>query len=517
SSDIVAAFGGFVAGGTIGVGLVMFAVITVVQFIVIAKGAERVAEVGARFALDALPGRQMSIDAGVRSGHLSDDDARRLRDELGKESQFYGAMDGAMKFVKGDAVAGLIITAINLVAGICIGVLERSMSVAESARWFALLTIGDGLVSQIPALLITVAAGVVTTRVGGAQDRADLGRRVFSELTSRPKVLFCAAAFAGGLAIVPGLPAVPFAIIGVGFALAGWQRRFVMRPTSADVHRGPAHAQAKEKIEDHRSVGSGADLMVNMVDPIGIDLDERLTEALGFRPGVPDKKNELIGNLIPELRDVLFNELGVRFPSVRVRTHVPDLPNGRFMVRIKDVPIVEGSIDPTRIMVADHPEALSGLGIETQVVSHPWSAAPSTLVAIEHRPLVEQLGYTAWTPAGQVALHLAQVLRTNASAFVGLQETFEMVQKLRDAYPSVVEEAVPKTVTVPQLTEILRRLVEERVSIKDLRTILETLVEIGDRQHDPVVRTEHVRAALGRQIANAYAGIGRQLPAVLLE
>ncbi|MEO1334262.1 MAG: type III secretion system export apparatus subunit SctV [Myxococcota bacterium] len=514
SSEIVAAFGRFVVGGTILVGLLMFVVITMVQFIVIAKGAERVAEVGARFALDALPGRQMSIDASLRSGHLSDIEAQRLREDLSQESQFHGAMDGAMKFVKGDAIAGLIITGLNLVAGMSIGVFEHGMSVSASVRWFTLLTIGDGLVSQIPALLITVAAGIVTTRVGG-QERTDLGRKVFSELTARPKVLFTAAGFSGCLAFVPGFPSLPFLMASMVFALVGWRRRFLVRPISTEIRRDQARAKAKEKLSQRAA--ASADLMINLVDPIGIDLNAQLTEELGFHSDARDEDNELVGSLIPELREVLFSELGVRFPSVRVRTHVPDLEEGRFVIRIKDVPLAEGVIDSAQIMVPEHSDAFSGLDIETREAIHPWGTGPSTFMAIEHRPLVEQLGYTAWTPAGQIALHLARVLRSSASSFVGLQETSEMVEKLEQAYPCVVREAVPKVVTVPQLTEILRRLVDERVSIKDLRTILETLVEIGDRQHDPVARTEHVRAALGRQIANTYASVGRQLSAVLLE
>ena len=519
AGTVVEAFGTFVVRGDLVVGLVVFVVITTVQFLVISKGAERVAEVSARFTLDAMPGKQMSIDAGERAGALTTDQAQAKREELGRESQFYGAMDGAMKFIRGDAVAGLVITALNLVAGMAIGVVRHDLPVDEAAHTFTLLTVGDGLVSQVPALIITLSAGMLTTRVTSHQAKSDLGTALQAELLGAPRALAIAAAFATAIACLPGLPRAPFLAIATVLGIAVVRRRFVVTRVSTKRagHLETLKAKVGQSVQQAKAQRALADQLVNAVNPVGIDLDPALTLACGFTPGVDDARTELIGTLIPELRDALFHELGVRFPSVRVRTSVHDQSPCTFVIRVKDVPVTEGRIEPDRVMVIERPEVLDQLGLETIRGTHPWYDLPTSLLPTSSAAIVEDLGYAPWTPAGQLALHLGHVFRQHAERFVGIHETTEMLDRLAKTYPSVVQEAVPKVVTVPQLTDVLRRLLDERVSIRDLRSILEALIECSDRAHDSVSRTEAVRAGLGPQIAFAHAGLGKQLPAVLLE
>ena len=518
---VVEAFGRFVVDGDLVVGLVVFAVLTLVQFMVIGKGAERVAEVAARFTLDAMPGKQMAIDAAERAGALTDAQAQARRDELGRESQFYGAMDGAMKFIRGDALAGLAITALNLGAGFGIGVLKFSLTPAQAAQTYTMLTIGDGLVSQLPALLITLSAGLLTTRVAARpRERGDLGGTLHRELFGHPRALAMASAFAVMLACLPGLPVWPFLLAGTLFAVGLVHRAFVVRGGEIESSRSRVEAlkaRVGDKVRQAKAQRALADQMINIVHPLGIDLDPYLSRACGFEVGVDDADTELIGALLPEVRDAMFSELGVRFPSVRVRTSVPGMSPSTFAVRINDVPVADGQIEPGRVLVAERSEVLKELGVDARATTHPWGDLPASIVPVARRAVIEDLGYTVWSPSGQVVLHLARIMRAQASLFVGLQETTAMLEKLEQAYPSVVREAVPKVVTVPQLTDILRRLLDERVSIRDLRSVLEALVESAEQAHDPIVRTEIVRAALGRQIAHAHAGLGRQLSALLLD
>ena len=514
---VVEAFGRIVVGGDVVVGLAVFAVITLVQFLVIGKGAERVAEVGARFTLDAMPGKQMSIDAALRAGSIDDGEARQQREELSRESQFYGAMDGAMKFIRGDAIAGLAITGLNLVAGLAIGVGQHGLSISDAGRTYTLLTIGDGLVSQIPALMITLSAGMLTTRVAGrARTRNDLGARIQSELLGRPRALAIGAGFALATSALPGLPMLPFAAVAAVLACVAARGRFVRSPTS-ETRLDALKREIDKNVKQSKGQRSGADAMMNVVHPVGIDLDPALSRAAGFDAVEHDDETELIGELLPELRDTLFREVGVVFPSVRVRTHARVRSPHNFVIRLKDVPVIEDHVDPDGLMVVEDAETLRGLGVPAEATEHPWGPIAASSLPVGHRAIVEDLGYTTWSPAGWVALSLARVLRQNAASFVGLEETKAMLDKLECCYPTVVREAVPKVVTVPQLADILRRLVEERVSIRDLRAVLEALVDGGEPSSDPVTRTEHVRASLGAQIAYAHVGLGQQLAAVLLD
>jgi type III secretion protein V len=516
AGEVVEAFGEFVVRKDLVVGLTIFLLITLVQLLVIGKGAERVAEVGARFTLDAMPGKQMSIDAALRSGALTDEEAQAKRLELGRESQFYGAMDGAMKFVRGDAVAGLVICALNLIAGLILGVTRDQLSPSDALDVYAILTVGDGLVSQIPALLITLAAAVLTTRVEGK--KSGLAADLKEELIARPKVLFVGAGFALGLGAIPGLPLLPFATIAGLLAFAGGRIRAREQRTEETV-RGTTSFQRSldKKVQQAKAQQAAVDSVAPAVPPIGIDLDPVLSRALGFGVGLPDAETELLGLLIPQLRDALYLETGIRFPGIRVRSNVAELAPRTFVIRIKDVPVMEEAIAIDRALAIETPARLARFGVDTQPSVHPLSGIEVGLVPLDKQQALEAAGVSTWSPAGIVALHLIAQLRRHARSFIGLQETSEMLDRLAKVYPALVRETVPKVLSVRDLADVLRRLADEGISIRDLKTILECLADHAIHQNDGVALTEAVRASMALQIGHAYAGLSGRLSVVLLE
>jgi type III secretion protein V len=475
AGEIVVAFGSFVTGGDLAVGLVMFLVITLVQLLVVAKGAERVAEVGARFSLDAMPGRQMSIDAAVRSGFYDEAEAERRRELLSRESQLFGNMDGAMKFVKGDAIAGLVITALNLVAGMGLGVVRDSIPLAEAAELYTVLTIGDALVSQIPAVLITLAAGVLVTRVvdrdeGRDRDRSDrsknLGFSVKREVFGNATALWAAAAVIFLLAMVPGLPAIPFflaALLLAGINLASgfaehWPKGQVSGGTGT--HDARLRPEVEKKIEAAKAQRALADQLSPSVAPLGLDLDPKLSAALGFDdPRASEGDLELLGVFIPQLRDALYLETGVRFPAVFVRSGQAGLAANELVVRVNDVPVLRARVDAKRLLAIAPPDELRRLGVTAEAVRHPLTGTTVASVPVDARDVLEASGITVWSPAGVVTLHIANILRKRASSFIGLQEVAELVERMEKAYPALVKEVVPKVVSLSQLVGVLRRLV----------------------------------------------------------
>ena len=528
AGEVVKAFGEFVLRGDVIVGMVIFLVITLVQFLVIAKGAERVAEVGARFTLDAMPGKQMSIDASVRSGAITEEEGQDKRDELGRASQMFGNMDGAMKFVKGDAIAGLIITAINLIAGAAIGVGRLNLSIADSLQTYAVLTVGDGLVSQIPALLITLAAGILVTRVEAKDKTKNLGHSLKEELFGDAKVLNIGGALMIILGLVPGLPFIPFFLCGMSALSFGATRSLFPKLLAKRMPKGPGAStmarqmafkeKLEKKVEEAKKQKSVTDRLAPSVVPIGIDLDANLSAALGFQEGdEEDDSADLIATYIPQLRDALYLETGVRFPGVRVRPYVRNLPENTFVVRINDVPVMQDRLDPTCYLATAAPEKLMRLGINPRPVMHPVSKAKISMVTADEKEVVEAAGVSVWDAAGTIALYVAAVLRKKSKEFIGVQEVSELVDRLEKAYPALVKEVVPRVVTVPQLVSVLRRLVDEGVCIRNLKNIIEAMGEFGVRDGDALFLTEKVRTALGAQLAYAYCGMSNHLPVLLLD
>ena len=456
AGDMIASFGNFVVQGNYVVGAVVFLILTLIQFLVIAKGSERVAEVGARFTLDAMPGKQMSIDAELRSGGIGQDEAKKKRSTLQRESQFYGAMDGAMKFVKGDAIAGIIITIINILGGLAIGITMRDMSAGDALKTYGLLTIGDGLVSQIPALLISTAAGLVVTRVASESEDSSLGSEVASQIFGNARALSIAAVFLFGLAIIPGLPTLPFLVLATVFAVVAF--RLKARSMSGVTPPAEEGAQSAEETEARKK-------MVPIMVPIFVELgDELATELHADGP-----QGLAVERQVPAIRDRVFLELGVSVPGVRVRRSGSLGPRD-FMVAVQEVPVSSGSIPPNAIATA----------------------------------------------AKLIGKHIHSAVIKRAPDFVGLQEVQSMLDQLERAYPALVRNVVPKPVSLPLLADVLRRLVEEGISIRPLREILEALATHASNERDPIALTELVRSALRRQITHKHSRQG-VLPVFMLD
>jgi len=451
AGEVIFAFGNFVVRGNYVVGAVVFLILTIIQFIVIAKGSERVAEVGARFVLDAMPGKQMAIDAELRSGSIDGNEARRRRRALARESQFYGSMDGAMKFVKGDVIASLVITAVNIVGGLAIGVGQRGMAVPDALKRYGLLTIGDGLVSQIPALILSTAAGVLVTRTASEEPDTPLGEELSRQLFGMPKALLVASVFVLGLAAVPGLPAAPFVVLGVALF-------WVARAREKQIER-ESNASATEPTRDPKRGPHFAPLVV----PWAIDVSADLLPLLEDTPQTSGIRSRALA-----LRSSIFGELGVPLPAPVVRASA-ELASGTVALSLFEV--------PTRLFAVNADEAsLAGLFAEVELQ-----------------------------------------LEARASDFLGLTETQRLLDALEEFSPATVRNVVPKPISVTALCDILKRLVEERVSIRDLGRILEALATVGASERDPLNLAEYVRSQLRRPITFKLTGGAQQLGVVLLD
>jgi type III secretion protein V len=506
AGQVIYAFGNFVVAGNLVVGAVVFFILTVIQFIVIAKGSERVAEVGARFTLDALPGKQMSIDAELRGGHIDLAEARRRRALLTRESQFFGSMDGAMKFVKGDAIAGIIVLLTNIVGGLVIGTVQRGMDPATAVKTYTLLTIGAGLVSQIPALVISTAAGIIVTRVSSEEEGGHLGKDIGSQILAQPKALAIAAGLLGLLAIVPGLPTAPFAVLGgllglVAYRIIRWDRLVAGRARSTNT---PAAAP---------QLGvAGVEIPAPLLLPIAIDLSGVLSQSL-LPPAGPDRMER---ELLPAARARFFSETGIPLPAISVRPNAAGLSAGAYVLRLQEVPMARGEVVPGDGLVLDTCDHLRAMGIAAQPAVHP-EGRPAAWIPAGELGTARLRGVPTLAPEEVIVLHLLQVLRRYGHEFVGIQETQSLLDQLARTLPALVREVVPKVVSPALLTEILRRLAAEGVSLRSLREILGALAERAPADSDPVTLTEHVRAALRRQITFAYAGGSRVLHAYFLD
>jgi len=504
AGEVVYAFGNFVARGNFVVGGIIFIILVLVNFIVIAKGAERVSEVAARFTLDAMPGKQMSIDADLRAGSIDMEEGKKKRRDLERESQLFGAMDGAMKFVKGDAIAGIIVTVVNIVGGLTIGVVQKGLPVADAAKKYSLLTIGDGLVGMIPAILISTSAGIIVTRVGGEEEGANLGKDITQQLSAYPRAIAIAAGMLIAMALVPGLPKVPFFILGAG---AGTVAYLMLRKEKVGGEEGegengeengevPAAAEPQPK----EPINPDSELFIPVVTPIVLEVSDALVPFVDSR----QDGGKFLFELVPFMRDGLFVELGARYPGVRARGN-PGLPPGAYQIQINEVPVVTGQATLGHILVNDTVDRLRLMNVEGFEAINPATRQPAAWVPEDRKEMLEAAGLTTWDVPGYIILHLAAVLRRYAREFVGVQEVQTMLDQLEKAFPAIVKEVVPKVVTVLKLTDILGRLVEEEISIRDLRGILQALAEQGQTEADSVMLTEHVRAAQKRYVSNKYA------------
>lgn len=500
---VIEAFGDFVVSGNYVVGAVVFLILTIIQFVVIAKGSERVAEVAARFTLDALPGKQMAIDADLRAGLLDQAEARKRRHALQRESQFYGAMDGAMKFVKGDAIAGIIITVINICAGIAIGVLQRDMEAGQAMRVYGLLTIGDGLVSQIPALVISTAAGLIVTRVASEEEGTHLGEEISGQILAHPRAIAIVAGLLILLAFVPGLPTIPFLLLGAICAVVAyllWRARSRRSTGVTDELDDPARPGDAD--------GARA---LSEPSPISLELSADLSELVDSKNPGSDLASAVAG-----LRRQLHYDLGIRVPPVRVRGAVAGLPELGFSILLDDIPAARGELRQGYLLCHASADELRGLGIRTDEVEHPVTNESACWVPEAVSEQVRAAGFVLWSATDLIVAQMELLLRRKATHFLGLQDTQGLLDGLENTHPALVRALVPRVVGVPLMADVLRRLVEEGVGVRNLKAVLEALLEWGEHEKDPVALTELVRSSLKAQITHQYASEEQTLAVYLL-
>jgi type III secretion protein V len=510
AGEIITAFGNFVIGGDIAVGLVIFLIITIAQFVVITKGSERVAEVAARFSLDALPGKQMSIDADLRNGDIDQATARGLRRALERESHLFGAMDGAMKFVKGDAIASIVVILVNLIGGLIVGTLRHGLTLAGAAETYSLLSVGDGLVAQIPSLLVSMAAGTVVTRVASERDR-DVGSEIVGQFLNEPRALFLGAVVLLALAFVPGFPMPAFILLAAIVGAVGlWSRRRKATPHEAEGEKAESAAAAS---------GSGPQTAIGTTD------GER-AEALPPPPTAPIvlRVGSELARAVPpagfdamaaQARTTLLNDLGIEAPAIAL--HVDEATgDDRFAIDFEGVPAGEGAIAPADLLVDDEPLHLDLLQVPYREGPPIVDRRHAIWVDRAYEAVLSEAGLAFASPLQVLARCLLQTLYRRASSFVGIQETRKLLAKVQPDYGELVKEA-EKIAPLQKLAEILRRLVDENVPLRNLRGILEAVVEWGQREQNVVLLVEYVRMALGRQISFRYADGNRVIAAYMLE
>ena len=482
AGKVIEAFGHFLVGGNTAVGLVVFIILTLINFVVITKGAGRIAEVGARFTLDAMPGKQMAIDADLNAGLIDEKEAKRRRAETSQEADFYGAMDGASKFVRGDAVAGILIMAINVIGGLIVGVLQHNMELAQAANNYTLLTIGDGLVAQLPALIISVAAGLVVSRVG---DDGDMGSQVIGQVFSNPQVLILTAAILGILGLIPGMPNFVFLLLASGLGYLAW--RGGVRDVEGTAEEAPAAAAPVAPVESQEASWSD----VTPVDVLGLEVGYRLI------PMVDKGQDGELLKRIRGLRKKFASDIGFLAAPVHIRDNLELKPNA-YRIVLKGVEIGTGSAFPGQFM-AINPGRVSGplAGRET---TDPAFGLPAVWIDASQREQAHALGYTVVDASTVVATHLNHLILSHAPELLGRTETQALLDHIAKDSPKLVEDLVPKLLPLATVQRVLQNLLDEGVNIRDMRTIVEVLAEFSPRIQDPLELTSRIRQALGRAI-----------------
>ncbi|MZQ81573.1 flagellar biosynthesis protein FlhA [Paenibacillus sp. 5J-6] len=496
AGDVVRTFGSFVAQGNIVVGFVVFLILVLVQFIVITKGSERVAEVAARFTLDAMPGKQMSIDADLNAGLINEVQARERRQKIEREADFYGAMDGASKFVKGDAIAGIVILVINLIGGFIIGMTMKGMDFSEALQTFSILTIGDGLVSQIPALLISTAAGIIVTR---ASSEGNLGHDVTKQLTAQPKLLYIVAGTLVMLGIFTPIHwFTTFPIAGL-LVFAGYKMQKNLEREAIKEEQ----LVEEQQIEEVRSPESVISLL--QVDPIEFEFGYGLIPLADTQQG-----GDLLDRIILIRRQCAL-ELGVVVPVIRIRDNIQLRPN-EYIIKIKGNTVARGEL------LLNHYLAMSpGIdddsiaGIET---TEPAFGLPAIWIDESTKERAELSGYTVVDPPSVVATHLTEVIKKHTHELLGRQETKALIDNVRESYPALVDDLIPSVLSIGDVQKVLAKLLKEKISVRDLVTILETLADYGTYTKDPEILTEYVRQSLSRQITQQFTSLGDSLKVI---
>ena len=493
---VIMSFGQFVVGGNYVVGIVIFVILVVINFMVITKGAGRVAEVAARFTLDAMPGKQMAIDADLNSGMISDEEARTRRKEISMEADFYGAMDGASKFVRGDAIAGIIITLVNIGAGFIIGVAQQGMAMADAAQTYTILTVGDGLVGQIPALIISTGAGILVTRSAGS---GDFGSDLKSQFTLHPRALWVVSGILLFFALIPGLPTFSFLVLSAALAGIAW---LVQKGELAKASAPPAPEPEPEAPSEE-----------NYEEMLTVDLLE-LEVGYGLIPFVDAaQKGELLTR-IQAIRRQFALDMGFIVPPIHIKDNLQLKPN-EYAVLLKGVRIAGGEMLPGHYLAMNPGTASDSLrGVAT---TEPAFGLPATWISEDKRERAQMLGYTVVDCTTVMATHLGEIIKKHAHELLGRQEAQNLLDNLSKNYPKLVEELVPNPLSLGLIMRVQQNLLREQVSIRDMRTILETLADWVASTHDPDLLTEYVRQAMGRSISTRHAPDGETLPVLVFD
>jgi flagellar biosynthesis protein FlhA len=500
AGKVIESFGEFVIGGNYAVGVIVFMILTIVNFVVVTKGAGRISEVSARFTLDAMPGKQMAIDADLNAGLITQDEARTRRTEVRVEADFYGSMDGASKFVRGDATAGILILVINILGGIGIGTMSHNMSFSDATRTYTLLTIGDGLVAQLPALLLSTAVAIIVTRMSGAQD---MGGEMFKQLFGQPRALLVVAGVLGLIGLVPGMPNLAFLAMAAACGGAAWWQHKKSQLVPLEL---PAPPMAPPPPAAETRELSWED--VQPVDLIGLEVGYRLVPLVDKAQG---------GDLLARIRGIrrkLSQDLGFLVQAVHIRDNLELQPNA-YRIHLSGVPVGESTIFPEREM-AINPGRVFGKvqGIDTR---DPAFGMEAVWIEPSARDQAQSLGYTVVDPSTVIATHLSHIIQTHAHELLGHEEVQHLLNTLAKSVPKLIEELVPKVLPLSAVVRVMQGLLAERVPIRNVRTIVETLAEHGLRTQDPAVLQAQVRVALGRQIVQDIAGLNDELPVITLD
>jgi flagellar biosynthesis protein FlhA len=496
AGSVIATFGDFVAGDKIAVGVIIFVIIVVIQFVVITKGATRISEVAARFALDGMPGKQMAIDADLNAGIIDEREAQRRREEISRQADFYGAMDGASKFVRGDAIAGILITVVNVLGGLFIGVYDAGLGLSEAASLYTKLTIGDGLVSQLPAFLISLAAGLLVTR---STHRTNLPAEFVTQLFSRPQALAVTGAFLGVL-IFTRLPAVPLTLIGgscIGLSVLLTRRQAALEQQNTAAANAAAAEKPPERVEDYLTV-----------DPMELEIGVGL-----IRLADPKRGGDLLER-VQRVRQNVASDIGIIMPKVRIRDNMR-LGQNEYQIKIADMTIAQGQLAPGMLLAMD--SGMTTGQIDGVATKDPAFGTDAKWIQAGQRDHAEMLGYTVVEPGAVLATHLTEVVRRHADEILTRDATKHLIDELKNTAPTVVDELIPKHMSLAEVQQVLQMLLREQVPIRQLATILETLGDYASRTKDAVLLTEYVRHRLARAICTRHRDADRTLHVATLD
>lgn len=501
AGKVIEAFGHFLVGGNLAVGIVVFVILMLINFVVITKGAGRIAEVSARFTLDAMPGKQMAIDADLNAGLIAEDEARKRRAEVSQEAEFFGSMDGASKFVRGDAMAGIMILIINIIGGFAVGVMQHDMSFGDAGTNYVLLAIGDGLVAQVPALVISIAAGLVVARVGQGQD---IGTQLASQLLKSPQAVGITAGIMAMLGVIPGMPSFAFLLLAAGFGYLSYHLA-----TKTEVKKTATAGESQEKIKAATAEAQEAtwdDLVP--VDTIALEVGYRLIAL------VDNKQDGDLLKRIKAIRKKFAQEIGFLPPAVHLRDNL-ELRPSVYRILLKGVCMGEGEVFPNQHLAINPGRVTMQLpGPQT---TDPAFGLPAVWITDDQKEKANAAGYTVVDASTVVATHLSHILQTSAAQLLGRTETQQLLDHCAKTSPKVVEDLTPKLLDVAVIQKVLQSLLDESVHIRDLRTIFETLLENGGRTKNPMELTAAVRIALGRAIVQALAGTSEDLNVLVME